>query len=461
MSQDWTEKYRPSNLNEVVGNPKAVEDLRAWARVWKTSVPVKKAVVLMGDPGIGKTSAAIALANEMGWGLLEMNASDQRSGDAIRSIALKGAYFNTFNSEGGYLSAKDGGRKLVVLDEADNLFGREDRGALPAINELIRETKQPVILIVNDFYALSKKGSAIKTDTLQISFMHPKTETIVKVLRKIAAAENVDVQDSSLRTMAENSNGDMRAAVRNLESLALGRDTITDEDAGKLSDRLVKRNIYDLMNATFRKNDAKEARRLMRDVDETPDHIMLWMDENLPHEYKEPGDLVRGYEKLSRADIFLGRVSRRQYYGMWSYAGDMMSAGVATAKFGKTRNVERFRFPMYLMKMSRSKGVRATKGSACMKLAVMMHTSTKRVSQDVLPSLKLILRNDPEFRAWLVKDADLEAEELAFIVNEKIDSRMVKDAMKGTAEPVVLPDIVEKKAPKPEPSKAQKSLFQF
>ena len=461
MSQDWTEKYRPTNLNEVVGNPKAVSDLRSWAESWNKTTPSKKAVVLMGDPGIGKTSAAIALAREMGWGLLEMNASDQRSGDAIRSIALKGAYFNTFSAEGGYLSTKDGGRKLVVLDEADNLFGREDRGALPAINELIRETKQPVILIVNDFYALSKKSSAIKTETLQISFMRPKTETIVKVLRKISVAEGIDVEDSSLRTMAENSNGDLRAAVRNLESLALGRSTITESDTENLSDRLVKKNIYDLMNATFRKNDALEARKLMRDVDETPDHIMLWMDENLPHEYKDAGDLVRGYEKLSKADIFLGRVHRRQYYGMWSYAGDMMSAGLATARFSKIRNVERFRFPMYLMKMSRSKGVRATKDSACMKLAVMMHTSTKRVSQDVLPAMKEILRNDAEFRTWLVRNADLEAEELAFILNEKIDSRIVKDAVKGVVEPAAVPDVVEKKVSKPEPSKAQKSLFQF
>ena len=117
---------------------------------------------------------------------------------------------------------------------------------------------------------------------------------------------------------------------------------------------------------------------------------------------------------------------------------------------------------MYLMKMSRSKGVRATKDSVCMKLAVMMHTSTKRISQDVLPALKEMLRNDAEFRIWLVNNADLEAEELAFILNEKIDSKIVKDAIKGNAEPAVVPDVVEKKAtPKPEPPKAQKSLFQF
>ena len=44
MSQDWTEKYRPARLDGVVGNPKAVGDLRAWASSWKTGVPDKRAV---------------------------------------------------------------------------------------------------------------------------------------------------------------------------------------------------------------------------------------------------------------------------------------------------------------------------------------------------------------------------------------------------------------------------------
>ena len=91
MSQDWTEKYRPKTLSDVVGNPKAVGELKAWAESWSRGTPSKKAVVLMGSPGVGKTTSAEALANDMGWGILEMNASDQRTGDAIRSVALRGA----------------------------------------------------------------------------------------------------------------------------------------------------------------------------------------------------------------------------------------------------------------------------------------------------------------------------------------------------------------------------------
>ena len=483
MSQDWTEKYRPDGLSKIIGNPKAVSVLRNWADSWNRGVPDKRAAVLIGSPGIGKTSAAVALANDMKWDIVEMNASDQRNGDAIKSIAQKGADFDTFSCNGEFLSVKEGGRKLIILDEADNLFGREDRGAVPAISELIRNAKQPVILIMNDFYEMSRKSAAIKTQTLQITFMRPRTDTIVSVLDRIAKAEKVAVPREVLVKIAENSNNDMRAAVRNLEALSLGRNAVTADDVCGLSDRIIRKDIYDLMKAVFREKDALKVRRMMMDVDETPDHIMLWIDENMPSEYKDKGDLMRGYEKLTRADVFLGRVSRRQYYGLWSYAGDMMSMGVNISRRSESRSFERFRFPSYLTKMSRSKNARNLKKSVCLKLSAVLHTSTGRMAQDVLPMLKVMLKNDKELTVCVVKDAGLEPEEVAFIIDAKVDSKAVKEAMGpsaagGTQADNASGDVrtVKKKEhglkeerpgpkkeheQKKEPPKAQKSLFQF
>ena len=429
MSEDWTEKYRPRSLSGVVGNPKAVGELRKWADSWSTGIPKNRAVILMGPPGVGKTTSAEALAADMGWGIVEMNSSDQRTGEAIRSVALRGAFAQTFGDDGEFRSTSDGGRKLIVLDEADSLFGNADRGAMPVINELIKETRQPVILIVNDFYELSRKSSAVKSSTLQITFMRPSAASISKALKAIAASEGVEVTTDALSAIAENSNGDMRAAVRDLQSVALGRSEVSFGDASQISNRIVRKSIYDLMYAIFRKSAPMEARRLSMDVDEEPSYILLWVDENLPHEYRAPGDLVRGYERLSRADIFLGRVRRRQYYGFWSYASDMMTAGVADARNGSFVNRERFRFPGYMMKLSRSKSVRASKAQVCSKLADHLHTSAKRISSEVLPVLRAMLTVDAELRAHLVRDAELDAEDLAFMMGVKTDSKAVKEAM--------------------------------
>lgn len=485
VSPDWTEKYRPQTLDGVVGNPQAVNDLRNWATQWNRGTPKNKAVVLMGPPGIGKTTSAEALARDMGWGIVEMNASDQRTADAIRSVALRGAYSDTFNDAGEFLSSAEGGKKLIVLDEADSLFGNADRGAVPAIVELIRETRQPVVLIVNDFYALSRKSSAIKAETLQITFKRPIPASIVKALRKIAVSEGIEAETEALAAIASNSNGDMRAAVRDLESIAMGRSVITEDDTRHLSNRIVQKSIYDLMYNVFRKNAPSSARQMMMNVDEDADMVMLWVDENLPYEYKDKGDLVRGYERLSRADIFMGRIRRRQYYGFLRYAGDMMTMGVASAKRSSFVNRERFRPPSYLTKMSRSKGMRSTKKEACQKLADFTHNSTKRVAQDVVPSLRQILVNDPDMRVMLINKAGLEEDELAYVMGVRTDSKAVKDAFKAAAEApatepkparaegakVIRPPAVDPPAPlqqkpaerpkAPTQRSGQKSLFDF
>ena len=308
----------------------------------------------------------------------------------------------------------------------------------------------------------------------------------MKALRVICRGEGIEAEDDALRAIADNSNGDVRAAVRDLQSVCAGRTRLTLEDTSELSNRIIRKNIYDLMYSTFRKNDPFGARRMMMDVDEEPSTVLLWVDENLPLEYKKPGDLLRGYTALAKADVYLGRVSRRQYYGMWSYAGDMMIAGVSVARRDGYINRDRFKFPSYLSKMSRSKGIRATKKALCQKLADYTHNSTKRISQDVLDPIKAIFNSDPEFRVVLIHDAMFDADDVAFLTGEKSDSKKVKELLAEAAEygmsisgpkeiirPEVPPEFMappkaeeppkeEEPAPKPtERPKGQRSLFDF
>ncbi|HKM09972.1 MAG TPA: replication factor C large subunit [Candidatus Methanomethylophilaceae archaeon] len=472
-SDDWASIYRPGTLNDILGNPGAVRELKSWAESWNEGIPKKRAVVLMGPPGIGKTSAALALASDMGWGVIEMNASDQRTGKAIEDIALRGAMFNTFTAKGEYLRSSEGGRKLIILDEADNLFGRQDRGAMPAIVKLVSETLQPVVLIVNDFYELSRKSSSIKTKTLQIKFQRPPATTINRALRNIADKEGVDIGPAAIKIIADNAAGDLRAAVSDFQSVAQGKTTVTNAHAEVVSERDTRSSMYDLVYSVFRKKDPAAARRILWDTDSTPEDAILWIDENMPHEYLDRGDLVRGYEKLSRADIFLGRVRRRQYYGFWSYAGDMMTFGVSNARHSNKVASGRIRFPSYLSKMSRSRSVRNTRKGVSLKLAVYMHTSTKRVEHDVLPYIRIIASNDADFRTLLIRDVGFDSEELAFIIGKKIDSSEVIDAVAAaepdfykrvSTEPVPLEeDYLEAEVTKesPSPNRNQRSLFDF
>jgi len=429
MNEDWTELYRPENLSEVLGNPKAVKDLREWAISWEAGSPTEKAVVLIGPPGIGKTSTALALAREFNWGVVEMNASDQRNADAIKRIAVRGAMSDTFTDTGEFLSAKDGRRKLVILDEADNVFGREDHGGIPAIAELVRTTKQPVILIVNDFYELSRRSSAIKTGTLQIKFSKVQSATARSVLKRIAAAQGVEVDENALTSIAERANGDMRAAIRDLQAVCQGSDHCRMEDLRGLGDRLSKRSMYELMGDILQGSNCAKAKITMADADEDLDYVMKWLDENIPLVYKDPEELFRAYVHMSRASQFHSRVTIRQYYGFWSYVGDLMTYGVCSSKTSPKRGYFQYNFPKMLLRLSRTKDSRGVKSSLALKLGSECHSSIKQTVEDILPYFRELYKKDNDFRLAQSMKLSLELEEVAYLLDGKIDSPAVKHVM--------------------------------
>ena len=87
----WADRYRPKSVSELIISASSLEKISQWLDQWKEGVPLKKALVLYGPPGVGKTSAALAIAHDLGYPLVEMNASDQRNRESMKSIALMAA----------------------------------------------------------------------------------------------------------------------------------------------------------------------------------------------------------------------------------------------------------------------------------------------------------------------------------------------------------------------------------
>ncbi|MCU4139585.1 MAG: DNA polymerase III [Methanophagales archaeon] len=180
----WTEKYRPRTLREVVGNPKAVHELRAFADAFEAKKV--KAVILYGPPGCGKTSAALALAAEKGWDVVELNASDKRSAEALKRIAGHASESETFTKQ----------RRLIILDEADNIHGSEDRGGAKALYEILKRSEQPIILIANELHKINKR---LREQCKIIPFRRLSENAIFNVLRRISAAERLNIDENTLR----------------------------------------------------------------------------------------------------------------------------------------------------------------------------------------------------------------------------------------------------------------------
>jgi replication factor C large subunit len=433
--EDWTEKYRPKTLRDIIGNERALSTLRAWAERWNQGrIPDKRAAILSGKPGTGKTSTALALASDLGWTVIELNASDARNETSIKRVATAGAVNETFDITGGFTPSRKGGRKLIILDEADNLYEKldkadadsslGDRGGKKAIIDTIRITKQPIILIVNDFYELTKGGGEpLKNLCNVIQFYSVNPSQIVELLKHICRQENITADVRVLKTIVDRSKGDVRSAVNDLQSLCLNRTQLSIEDIDVLGYRDRETLIFDALREVFKTKNFQNSRDCMRNIDVEPEMFLLWITENLPREYLDAEDLVRSYNALSKADVFFGRVNKSRVYDLWSYACDLMSGGVSVAKTHSYGN-NQYAFPQWLKQMKSNQSARLIRDGVTKKISTVNHVSDQKAKEAILLHFQTLFRNNPRFACKMIKHLDFSESEVKFLLGEKYLHRM-------------------------------------
>ncbi len=464
---DWTERYRPKRLTDVIGNAKAKHELIEWAEKWNDNVlPDKRAVILAGKPGVGKTSAALALANDMGWGALEMNASDERNKEAVQKFVGRSAVDDTFSSSGEFVPYRQGKRTLLILDEADNVFGNEDRGGIVEIKNTVEKTRQPMVLIVNDYYGLRNRSKSLSQLLKKIEFKPVDNKDIVQLLKKICRTRELSYDLNALKALAERAEGDVRSALRDLQTVSAGRDKITIDDLDVLGYRNREAEIFPTIRKILHDNDPMDAKDSILDLDEEPRNLITWIVENLPREYRDPIELSKGFDYISKADIYLGRVRHSSYYRFWAYTNDLMTAGVCSVKTRKHRGFNKYAFPTWIRKMFASKGRRSTINMLSLKLARKTHTTSDRARNDIFPYFSILFSDDIEFRHGAVDKLDLKPEETAFLLDTNVWAPEVKELYQEEKEEFKVKtvkkkkDLKEKERPEEKPEK-QKTLLEF
>lgn len=175
----FVEKYRPHKLDDVILLPHLEEYFSRL--ISNKSIPN---LLLYGKPGVGKTTIARILANELGWETLSLNASDENGVDAIRDKVV--TFCNT--------ASLDGEKKLVIFEEADGLSSAGGNGssAQQILKNLIEESSDSVrfIMTVND---ISKMDAPIKSRMECINIVPPNNPKVIcRKLVKICRDEGID-----------------------------------------------------------------------------------------------------------------------------------------------------------------------------------------------------------------------------------------------------------------------------
>jgi len=320
--------------------------------------------LIHGPAGVGKTSSVYALAKEKNFEILEMNSSDFRKKEHIQNII-------------GIASQQQSlffRKKLILIDEVDGISGRSDYGGLTELVKVIDNTKHPIILTGNEIS--DSKFSTLRKKCEMLEFKPVDYLEIFELLRKICSENEIKYDETFLKNLARKNNGDVRATLLDLER------SIVENSLGDYGDdREYKEKIEDALRLVFKSKDVNVLLKAFDKVDMDPDEILLWIDENISREYGEE-DLIRAYQAISKADIYKGRIIRRQYYRFWAYQTELMSVGVGLSKRQKQKGFVAYKRPERILKMWIAKQRNAKRNSIVEKFARKTHISKKKAYKD-------------------------------------------------------------------------------
>jgi replication factor C large subunit len=291
------------------------------------------------------------------------------------------------------------------------LAGREDLGGVGAIIKIIKESRFPVVLTANNPY--EPKLRTLREYCELVEFKKIPVFDIEKRLRKICEKEKIKYDEEVLRQIAKRAEGDLRAAINDLETIAVGKKEINSEDLEFLGYREREKNIFDVLKMIFKTKTALAAKLSIAEVDKDPEEIFWWIENNITKEYEKPEEIAKAFDLLSKADLFRKRVASRQYWAFKSYMIDLMTAGIAVAKKDTYHKFTKYQYPNNLMLLGSTKFTRKVANEILLKLARELHASQKKIKSEYLPFLKIILKDKKklgEFASFLnVEKKDLKS----------------------------------------------------
>jgi replication factor C large subunit len=378
----WSEKYRPQIISDMIGNEEPRAAILTWFAKWKKGT---KPLLLVGPPGIGKTTIAYLVAKQFGYDMIGLNASDVRSKSRINEILTPIL---------GNVSVL--GTPMIFVDEVDGIHGRGDYGGAAALVDILKEPTVPIILAANND-SLDKMKN-IKKAVKTISFKKIPPRLLRVYLENILKKEGTKLSPGSLIKVIDKSHGDIRSMINLTQSFVTGFNPQTETSFESI-------NIEDGVNAFFKANSIEEARSVLYSIQIDPRQKINAFYSSIITSELDNSTLAKYLEIISDADMLYGKIMKTQNWRLLRYLNDILVK--------LYQNDDRIRYSKYnlswpLLNRIRWDGVKIKSMSSVM--AKKLHLSSSAFVTFCLPYVLFCIKN---------KTLELEIEETFGDIIEK------------------------------------------
>ncbi len=297
----WSEKYRPQIISDMVGNEESRAAIIEWFVKWKKGT---KPLLLVGPPGIGKTTIAYLVAKQFGYDMIGLNASDVRSKSRINEILMPVL---------GNVSVL--GTPMIFVDEVDGIHGRGDYGGASALVDILKEPTVPIVLAANSDDSDKMKSVKKVVKTIQFKKIPPRLLRVY--LENILKKQSVKLSPGSLIKVINKSKGDIRSMINLTQSLVTGFNPQIEQSFESV-------NVEDGINAFFKANSVEEARSVLYSMQIDPREKINAFYSSIITSELDTSTLAKYLEIMSRADMLFGRIMKTQNWRLLRYLNDTL-----------------------------------------------------------------------------------------------------------------------------------------
>ena len=297
----WSEKYRPQSIADMVGNEEARTAFVEWFAKWKKGT---KPLLLVGPPGIGKTTLANLASKQFGYDMIGLNASDIRNKQRIQEM---------LSPVLGNLSIF--GKQMIFVDEVDGIHGRSDFGGVEGLIKILKEPTVPIILAANSETSDKMKGIKKVVKTIHLKPLPPRLLQLY--LQKILKNENAKLGLGSIIKIIINSRGDLRSMINSTQALVTGFEPSTEMSFESL-------NVEDGINAFFKANSKDEARIVLYSLRIDPREKINAFYSSVITSNISQIEMEKMLQVLSEADLLYGRIMKTQEWRLLRYLDNIL-----------------------------------------------------------------------------------------------------------------------------------------